>query len=241
MDYFYCNPDDVAGDSLVIRGEEFAHLTHVMRKQAGDRIVVVDGRGTAYDVRIESLEKKAAACRIESRTGGLHEPAVKVVLAAGILKNPSRFDFLVEKATELGVTEIVPLVTERTIPPRGRITRWRKLALAAMKQSGRSVLPPVRDLTTLVEALEAGSGFDRMVVAHEKGPAGPDATPGSGETAGVPSPGYRTLLLLIGPEGGFSEAEVELCVGKGCEVLYLGERRLRTETAAVAALARIIR
>src|SRR5437879_6145287 len=141
MDYFYTPPKNISTDSLVLDGEEFAHLIHVMRKNEGDEIRVVDGMGTAYDVRLGAVKKHMVRCNILRTLPNHHEPSRSVTLAVGILKNPSKFDFLVEKATEIGVHEIVPLQTERTIPGHAKVDRWQKLALAAMKQCGRSYLP----------------------------------------------------------------------------------------------------
>ncbi|HLF14444.1 MAG TPA: RsmE family RNA methyltransferase [Bacteroidota bacterium] len=235
-DSFYCPPERIAGDRLVIDGEEFSHLVHVMRKKEGDEIVAVDGRGNAYEAVIDRIERRTALCRIAGRLARWREPDLRVVLAAGVLKNPSRYDFLVEKATELGVTEIIPMRTARTIPSHARSDRWRKLALAAMKQSGRSWLPEVRDLSAFGDVLDEFRNCENRVVAHEDPAAGTpfrELRPPTGEGTG--------LLLMVGPEGGFTGEEIAECAGAGFTTLYLGERRLRTETAAVVALARLMR
>lgn len=233
MDYFFCPPDKITKDSVLIDGEEFSHLVHVMRKRDGDTIRVVDGRGTAYEVILKELKKKQAAGKILAAYPNHNEPRVKLTLAAGILKNPSRFDFLVEKTTELGVCEIIPLKTERTIPAHAKTDRWQKLALAAMKQCGRGYLPHVRELTSLDDLLENSGKYDLRLVGHEE----------TEFTASLQSHfaiSHKTVLVLVGPEGGFSEQEIEMCLAKGCAVFSLGERRLRSETAAVAAASLIL-
>ncbi len=235
VDYFYCPPEGISGDTLVIGGEEFSHLVHVMRKKEGDAIVVVDGRGNAYDAVIRRLERHEASCGVEAKRPHYREPEVRVTLAAGVLKNPSRFDFLVEKATELGVAEIIPMRSARTIPSHARAGRWRKLALAAMKQSGRSWLPGVRELTGFSGVLEEFRGWENRVIAHEDPAAG---SPFGGVR--MPAEGRAGVLLLVGPEGGFAPEEVDACRREGFGTLYLGERRLRTETAAVVALSRLM-
>lgn len=233
-DYFFCPPEGVAGDTLTIGGTEFSHLVNVMRKKEGDGIIVVDGRGNAYEVVIRRIERHTALCTIGSKRMRFHEPELRVTLAVGVVKNPSRFDFLVEKATELGVSEIIPMRCARTIPSHARSARWRKLALAAMKQSGRSWLPEVRDLSEIAAVLEEFRDCGNKVVAHEDPAAGP-AFGGIRKSAA----GDTGLLLLVGPEGGFTADEVEECLREGFGTLYLGDRRLRTETAAVAALVRL--
>ncbi len=226
LDYFYCTPDKIADGHVLIDGEEYSHLVHVMRKKAGDEVRVVDGKGMAYDVVLGDIRKKEVRARILASHQNHNEPGVHVTLAVGILKNPSKFDFLVEKSTELGVREIIPLRTERTIPSHAKAERWQKLALAAMKQSCRSYLPQVRDLTGLVDLLAAGVQYDGKFIAHEKMEhRGDSARRGFAEG--------RSMIILVGPEGGFSDEEVKAAVNAGYAAVYLGERRLRTETAAV--------
>jgi 16S rRNA (uracil1498-N3)-methyltransferase len=229
MDYFYCSPQRISTDTITIDGDEFAHMTHVMRKVVGDAIRVVDGRGRAYDVTITAINKKIARGTILRSYEMLHEPKVFCTLAVGVLKNPSKFDFLIEKVTELGVSEIIPMRTERTIPSHARIDRWQKLALAAMKQSGRSYLPTVRDLSTFEEILEESDVSDDALklVAHEQ----PGNTPETVLT--ILRRSYRRAIILVGPEGGFTEKEFEEARRHGFVHLSLGPRRLRTETAAI--------
>jgi 16S rRNA (uracil1498-N3)-methyltransferase len=225
MDYFYTSPDNISNTSVRIDGEEFSHLTHVMRKKTGDIIRVIDGMGAAYDVCLETIARGTATGKILTMLQHHNEPGIDLTLAVGILKNPSKFDFLVEKITELGVKEIIPLLTERTIPSHAKIDRWQKLALAGMKQSGRSYLPIVRELTPLEQFLQSKPRFDALFVAHEKAAGSPTHARQS----------LRSAIVLIGPEGGFSDDEINRCSQAGFQQLYFGERRLRTETAAIVA------
>jgi 16S rRNA (uracil1498-N3)-methyltransferase len=233
MDYFYCPPEHIDKELVIIEGEEFSHLSHVMRKNEGDEIRVVDGKGNAYDVRLEEIKKKTARGIIYNSYAHHHESNVEVTLAVGILKNPSKFDFLVEKAVELGVKEIIPMQTERTIPSHAKVDRWQKLALAAMKQSCRSYLPQVKVLSTMGKILSEQHAFGVKVVAHEK----------SREALAQEHLRWGTksrILVMIGPEGGFSDEEIEKCVSVGVMPVSLGERRLRSETAAIVASALIL-
>jgi 16S rRNA (uracil1498-N3)-methyltransferase len=232
MDYFYCPPGNVAGNELLVEGDEFSHLVHVMRKTEGDEIRVVDGKGNAYDVRLGELRKHTVRCAILRSEERHHEPSREVTLAVGVLKNPSKFDFIVEKATELGVKEIIPLLSERGIARHAKTGRWQKLALAAMKQCGRAYLPLVRELTPFDKLIVGHAQFDLSLVAHE-----------GAEGAGDPGLGnhdYRSVGVLVGPEGGFSESEISRAVALGWKLLYFGERRLRSETAAVAACVKLL-
>jgi 16S rRNA (uracil1498-N3)-methyltransferase len=229
MEYFYTPPHLVGTTDLTVEGDEFAHLTHVMRKMPGDIICVVDGNGTAYSAVIVDIGRHMAHCAITARHHGLHEPGRAVTLGVGLLKNPASFDYLVEKTTELGVTAIVPLLTERSILKNAKTERWKKLSLAAMKQSGRCVWPTVSPLATFSEFLARVAHSTPGIILHEQieTPFLKDAIPA----------GAASLVLCIGPEGGFSGEEVERATGAGFIAAGLGPRRLRTETAAVVAAA----
>jgi 16S rRNA (uracil1498-N3)-methyltransferase len=158
----------------------------------------------------------------------LNEANIDVTLAVAVLKNFSRFDFMVEKVTEVGVNTIIPLLTDRSIPRHAKVERWQKLALAAMKQSGRCVLPVVKDLTRLDDLIKASPESSLRLIAHEK------ANTVSLSEIAKPAK-LRSVILCIGPEGGFSDSEIELANRRGFVPVYLGARRLRTETAAIVA------
>jgi 16S rRNA (uracil1498-N3)-methyltransferase len=226
MEYFYAPPEAMRGDQCVIEGEEFAHLTHVMRRKVGDPLRIVDGAGMAYDAVITGIEGRRALCRVEGRHPLLHEPRIRVTLAAGLLKNPSRFDTLVEKGTELGVVRFVPLLTERTIPRHARTDRWRKIALSAMKQAGRCVLPEVAEPVPYAEYVRSLPPGIVGILPHEQT---------GGPVLRGPSPGVE-VRICIGPEGGFTDQEVARAVSAGFRPVSLGPRRLRAETAAVLAV-----
>ncbi|MBX2992681.1 MAG: 16S rRNA (uracil(1498)-N(3))-methyltransferase [Bacteroidetes bacterium] len=228
MEYFYTHPSNISSGLLTIDGEEFLHLTHVMRKKAGDDITVVDGNGNAYRSTISEVSKRSAQCAIRQHIPRLHEPTVDVTLAVGILKNPSRFDVLVEKATELGVNRIVPLLSERTIPRHAKTDRWQKIAIAAMKQSGRCVLPRIDPLVSFNDFIGTQTVGTKLI-AHEK-------TDVAIRTAGFAS----SIVILIGPEGGFTDEEVSAALHHSFSLMSLGARRLRTETAAIVAVSRYV-
>ncbi len=230
MDYFYTAPHNISSRTLTIDGDEFVHLTHVMRKKVGDAIRVVDGAGNAYDVQIEEIAKRSARCSILKHHDRLHEPDVDVMLAVALLKNGSKFDVLIEKCTELGVNAFIPLRTERTIPRHARTDRWQKLALAAMKQSARCVLPRVHDVQEFGSFLSAAPQSSLNIIPHEKTEA--------------PTPAellrrheHQHVVICIGPEGGFSEEEIAQAQAAGFRTVSLGARRLRTETAAIVSAA----
>lgn len=233
MEYFYTPPHLITHNELTIEGDEFAHLTHVMRKRVGDMLLVVDGAGRAYEVIIKEVSRRTARCSITARRERLHEPGIAVTLAVALLKNAARFDVLVEKATEIGVVAIVPLLTKRTIPEHPKTERWQKLALAAMKQSGRCVLPRVHEPVSLTDFVHTSPANCLKVIPHEQ------------ETARtisslLTSYSSASVVICIGPEGGFTDEEIAVAAGAGFHTVSLGPRRLRTETAAIVASAAII-
>ena len=231
LEYFYTPPELVNPPVLQIEADEFTHLSHVMRRREGDLIGVVDGAGMAYVARLESMQKHSARCTILSTFPGLHEPSRKLTVAMGVLKNPSRNDTLVEKLTELGVRSLVPMLTSRTIPRHARVDRWEKIALAAMKQSGRCVLPLLEPLTRFEDVLSRPAAGPRLILHEEVTDV---------HLEEVVSRHDIDVLVCVGSEGGFTDEEVAAAVERGFVPAGLGSRRLRSETAAIAAAARLL-
>lgn len=229
LDYFYTQPEFIKSETIRIIEEEFNHLVHVMRKKIGDYIMIVDGRGNAYEATIIDIHGKHAEAKILRKFNNYNEPEIKLTIAAGILKNPSKYDFLVEKTVEIGTFKIIPIFTERTIPKHAKTDRWQKLAIAAMKQCGRSFLPHIDAPINLITLIEnSGNHADKIILHNLINPQHKTYTLES-----ILSQNLKDVLVLIGPEGGFSDNEVELAIKNGFKVVSLGPRRLRTETAAI--------
>jgi len=230
LEFFYAAPGAVAGGTITVEGEEFEHLTQVMRHIEGDTIGIVDGAGMAYVTTVATLRKRSAQCSILSTHPRLHEPARQVTLALAVLKNPSRFDLVVEKATELGVCRIIPMVTARTIARHARVERWQAIALAAMKQCGRCVLPAIPPVMTFEEVIAGCQGG--KVLFHEQ------ASTLFGRSADTH--GTLAWTVCIGPEGGFTGAEVASALAQQWSIVSVSDRRLRSETAAILAAALLL-
>lgn len=233
---FYAPPDRVEGDTIVLPPEEAHHAKQVLRLAVGDAVLVVDGEGLAYRGAISDLKvKRSALVQIHDRLRGLGEPMVKLTLAAG-LSTAHKFDTIVQKGTELGVTRFVPLVTERskvTLDPRRastRVARLAKVALAAMKQCRRSVLPQIGQPISLEDFLSETDRSDSLLMFHPDQKAVPLSSMAEDEL------GPR-ITALVGPESGFSAGEVVDAVKAGFEVVRLGDRVLRSETAGPAVCA----
>jgi len=234
-EYFHVRQGDVRGDSLILRDEEFSHCIRVLRKKPGDHIWVSDGDDTMFEVMITKVRKDSVEGTILGTTMRHGEPKVDITLALSLLKNPSRVEVVVEKATELGVRSIIPLHCERTIPRHERHERLEKIALAAMKQCGRSHLPSIYALTDFRALVEHAGEYSLRLLPHEK-------TEQSHFLGSVLAhhAKAKSVLVAIGPEGGFSEQELESAIARGFVPVSLGPRRLRSDTAAISALSWIV-
>jgi 16S rRNA (uracil1498-N3)-methyltransferase len=231
-------PEAWVGDAVTIGGEEHHHLVHVLRRRAGDRVEAVDGRGMRALLEIESVERREARAVVVSRSAPEPRPEVDVRLIPCVTR-PARMDWLVEKATEMGVSSIAPACSARSVvrPSAAgaaqQAARWRRVAVAAMKQSRRSWLPAIEPAVPLAERIEGWRPEDRLLVPWEEaGGAGLRAALGARPIG----PG-RTVGVVIGPEGGLEAGEVERCRAAGGEVIGLGRTVLRAETAALVVTA----
>jgi 16S rRNA (uracil1498-N3)-methyltransferase len=236
-DQFFVSPAGISGASFIIDDPaEVRHIAAVMRYNAGDKICIFDGQGRRCQAVLTSVGKDLVTGKIEQDCPA-NEPEMVVTLACGLLKN-DKFDWLVEKATELGVRGIIPLVTERTIVQPGpgdsrRIERWQKIVLAAAKQSLRAYIPQVATPCKL-SVITAGRKYDHILV--------PDMDEKGLRMSGlaVQLKSARDILLVIGPEGGLSAEEITALVRGGGQCVSLGNRRLRAETAALTAVAALL-
>lgn len=214
---------------MVFPESEARHATKVLRVVEGNEVHVVDGEGGRHRVRIAAVGRREVIGVIEERLEADLPIAVDVTLAVGILKNPGRFETVLEKAAELGVSRIVPLVTERTESRRLRMDRANAILIAAMKQCGRARLVALDPPTPLDEVLGAFE-HDLRLICHEA------VLPADGLASALHSePHPRTIGILVGPEGGFSDTELGAARDAGFVPVSLGPTRLRTETAAIAA------
>lgn len=228
---------DLATNTLILRGEEAHHAAKVLRLRQGEEFLVSDTIGSCYRVvfgeaRTVGKQETEVTAVIEELLPGYGESSKDIELIIGFLSQPARWEFLLEKATELGVTRITPVITERTEKRAPKLDRSERILRAALKQTKRSKLPILGELSTLSAALGSAAQEGRGVyILHEV--ASENDLLFQKLTSGV----QKAITLVVGPEGGFSENEVQQAVSLGAGVASLGERRLRAETAAIAALA----
>lgn len=223
---YYIDPKQVIGEELRITGDELHHLGRVKRKQPGDIVWAVDGQGSAYEAEILEITKREALCRILKTRRRLGEPLAEVTLAQGVIKG-ERFDWLIEKAVEIGVHRIIPIQAEHAVLKVGaeKLFRWRRVALSAMKQCGRSILPEITEPKFFQKVVGMGTDCAVRFIAE----AGDRSAP----IRITKTTGSKKALLLVGPEGGFTDAEVALAMENGFTPMTLGPRRLRAETAGI--------
>lgn len=234
MDLFYLQPRqlDQQQNLAMIDGEEFHHLVRVLRCRPGDLVPITDGAGFSADLEVVSVGRDSLEGTIRNQRFVPH-PETSVTVAMSLLKSPQRFDLFLEKATELGIDRIIPMITRRTVstPDSGKIERkldrWRSIVHSAARQSRRYHLPELtaplafRDLLTL-------DGYDHRLIAHEREERFP-----------LFDPAGRKVLFLVGGEGGFTDDEVSSARDASFLPLSFGASVLRAETAGLFAVALI--
>jgi 16S rRNA (uracil1498-N3)-methyltransferase len=262
---FFISPEQVSGPLVTISGEDVRHIATVLRMKAGDSLLLCDGKGAEYTARISRLDRTEIKAEIvTTKQRGLRLP--RITLGQGLPKS-DKMDLIVQKATELDVSAIVPLVTERTIvkvrDEEKRISRWQKICREAAMQSSRVDIPsvePIRKFSDFLRTLPAPSvcepaASDYECVARiqavrqrerrvDPSPRTLLLLPWEEGTTSIKNvlkqnSDVRNIIVLIGPEGGFSLSEAELARDKGFHLVSLGQNILRTETAAIAVLSMI--
>lgn len=235
MSRFYVPKESIQGKKIVITGEEAHHIIDVMRLKPSDAIIAFDGTGKEYAGLIASVANKSVVVDIVRVLEPVAGNGVKITLIQAIPKK-AKMDYIVEKATELGVAAIVPVFTDRTIPDwddekrASCVKRWRKIALEASKQCSRSDIPAVSDIRSFSESLKDSSGCGLALIA-----ALTDGTVGI-RKAVVGFQGH-SVTIAIGPEGDFTPQEVKRARDAGFKPVNLGSRVLKSDTAGLAVLA----
>ena len=240
MPRFYIPPERWNLDRLALDEEEAHHAASVLRMQAGDRAVVFNGRGVEAAVEIAQITKRAAAFKLLGVTESAPQ-ACRIFLGQAIPKGKN-MDLIIQKATELGAAGVIPLLTERTVvqcdarEAEKKREKWQAVAVEACKQCGQNWLPAVLPPQGMPELFRNGPGFDLLLIASlQPDTRHPREVLGAfGGAAGRQTGGKRpaNVLVLIGPEGDFTPAEIDLAKAHGARPVTLGPIVLRTETAA---------
>jgi len=231
----FFSPQELEVDmSAVISGSDATHISKVLRLKIDDVIAVFDGRGHAFECRIRSVSPEAVTVMAEKAHASKKESHVQITFAQAMLKS-KKMDTLIRQATELGISRWVPFFSERSVPTpdqkrlSARVERWNKISREALKQCGRDIFMEVLPPVSMEAVLKQGESCDRKIIFWE-------CESGSAVTS-MPAPQdqIRSLVVVVGPEGGFSAREVELATSLGYAPMSLGPRILKAETAAIAA------
>lgn len=241
MNRFFIDPEDINEEEsiAVIRGEPLKHISRVLRMRIKEQLIIADGRGNSYLGEITEVSRDEVLVSIKESLAPKSEPALEVILAQALTKG-EKMDYIVQKSTELGAKKILPFTAERSVvkitagKARDKVTRWQKIARGAAEQSHRDKIPQVGEITSLNHVLsEAGESCLVLFLWEQEKNRGLKEVLREQQN-------IKKVVLLVGPEGGFTSEEVELAISRGAVSVSLGPRILRTETAAVAAAAMVL-
>ena len=235
MEVFYANSEQITKNKIFFSEDESNHIKNAKRYKVGDTVSVVDGNGNFYTAKLEYMDKKRLAGVIISKKQSDIEPLLNVHLAQALPKG-KKFDDVVDSCTQIGVKKFIPFVSERTIvkydyiKKQNLINRWYNIAIGAMKLSGSAYLPKFTQITDFNDVLSMTKDYDLCLFASAF----------EGDTAiktvlqkKQNRANFRNILAIIGPEGGFSQREVQLAREAGCKIISLGKPILKTQIAGL--------
>jgi len=241
MNRFFVSEANLKAENVVFDSRQAHRIRNVLRMRPGERIIVLDNQGWEYDVTLTQVNRDQVLGQITEKRSASTEPQVQITLYQSLLAR-EKFEWVLQKCTEVGVSRFVPVITERsvvrdkkTIGP-GKLDRWRRIITEAAEQSRRGRIPQLNPPLALDQQAVSGlDAFDCRLIAttHQQDVSLREILrQDSGQTS--------TVAVFIGPEGGFTEQELQLCQDSGATIINLGPRILRTETAAMVATALIL-
>jgi 16S rRNA (uracil1498-N3)-methyltransferase len=235
----YVEAKVATGKRLVVEGSAANHITRVLRLRSGDAVTVFDGSGGEFGARIEEFRKNSVVVMVEDHRPLDRESPLPLTLAQGISRG-ERMDWVIQKATELGASRIVPLFTKRSMvrldekQADRKLQHWRAIAIAACEQCGRNKIPDLAAPVDFFDVLPADDSGATRLLLSPTGDLRIEDLEGMGQDAHQDA--RKGITVLIGPEGGLEDVEQEAALAAGFKAVRLGPRVLRTETAAIAAL-----
>ena len=237
MHRFFVDNLSGASNNIIITGNDVNHIRNVLRLKIGEKIMVSDGSGTDYQCSISEIGSDMITASIEEVFKNAAELPVKITLFQGMPKS-DKLELIIQKAVELGVYEIVPVITVVKIDDKKadkKLERYNGIAESAGKQSGRGIIPTVKPFMSFKQALEYAKTLDMNLIPYEE-------AKGMEYSREVIKDihGKKSLGIFIGPEGGFAKEEVDMAIEAGAKCITLGNRILRTETAGLAVLSIIM-
>lgn len=236
MHHFFTDPSQVQGDKIEIEGTDVNHIKNVLRMKIGEKVQISDQSGKNYSCELEAFEAEKVRFQILEERESENELPSRIYLFQGLPKS-DKMEWIVQKAVELGVYEVIPVATHRAVVKLDekkavkKIARWNAIAEGAAKQSGRDVIPCVKKVMSLENALSYAASLDLILMPYEDA----EGMEKTRRVIGQIKPG-QSIGIFIGPEGGFEETEVQKAQKSGAVPVTLGKRILRTETAGLTVL-----
>jgi 16S rRNA (uracil1498-N3)-methyltransferase len=231
---FFLSPEQFNSENINVQGELAHQLQRVLRLPIGEKVLLLDGTGLEYQAVITGFAKSSVSFQILEKDLAQGEPTINLTLYQALLKG-EKFDFVLQKNTEIGISRIVPVLMERCVSDSAspaKLERWRKIVREAAEQSRRGILPSLSEVLSLKQAINSDTA-ELKLIAWES------ATVSLKQRLSA-SPQPNTISLVIGAEGGISPSEVELAQGQGFLPVSLGSRILRAETAALVTISQIL-
>ncbi|NOY70656.1 MAG: 16S rRNA (uracil(1498)-N(3))-methyltransferase [Deltaproteobacteria bacterium] len=234
MRRFYIPQNELQKQKAAIIGPDVRHIQRVLRLSPGDTVLVFDGCGKEFTAKIETFSSDTVYISLLEKQDILREPPISLHVCMGFLKD-KKMDDLIRHMTEIGLSSWTPMLSERSVARpsdvrvENRLKRWRLIAIEALKQCGGAILPEIRNPKSFDRIIGENKEYDLGIIFWEKA----EALLGEDDIAAFP-PGCRVLILL-GPEGGFSDEEADAALGAGFIPASLGPRILRAETASISA------
>jgi 16S rRNA (uracil1498-N3)-methyltransferase len=225
MQLFYS--ENISGSYAIIEDQELIHCTKVLRKSMGDTIHLLDGKGKLYECILIEANKKVGKLEIVKILKEQKELAPLPSIAVGVIKNNARMEWLLEKATEIGVSTIYPLICQRSERTNMNMDRMEKILISAMKQSIRLYKPVLMEPMKFADFIASAITGSKLIAHYDE----------ANKSLGSKNNNSLGTTILIGPEGDFTDEEINLARISNYEMVNLGDSRLRTETAAMVALA----
>lgn len=244
MPKFFVNEENIKNEKIEILGEDVNHIKNVLRKNIKDKIEICNSKnGQNYICEIQEIEKERILCNIIEKTEGISEPRTYVHIYQGLPKS-DKMELIIQKAVELGVSEITPVNMSRCIvkldgkEQKKKIERWQKISEVAAKQSGRDIIPVINNICNVSEIAKQCKEYDLILLAYENEKENKLKT--EIELLKQLRKQNLKIAVIIGPEGGIATEELERIQKEGAKVITLGERILRTETVALNVLSIIM-
>ncbi len=241
MHRFYVKENQISDRTVRVTGPDVNHIKNVLRMKPGEEIIICNGQGKDCYCIIDRVSENEILALVQTEKDTASELGTRITLFQGLPKS-DKMELIIQKAVELGVHEIVPVMTKRVIVKLDdkkkevkKLERWQAIAEGAAKQSGRGIIPVIKPVQTYAQAIDYAKTFDKNIIPYEN-------ARGMQNTRDIMKglSANKTVGVFIGPEGGFEEDEIDRARQAGIDPITLGKRILRTETAGLAILAMMV-